>query len=204
MYEFLAVLVGYLLGSIPFAYIVTRIRKGVDIREVDIGNMGAGAVIRTVGVRDGVVVGIGDIAKGFVPVIFAQYLELELFWLFAAGFAAIIGHCYPLYLGFRGGQGAATLSGVFLGTEPKAMGLTFLVIGLSLLVNSRNRASRRIFLSIVVAAPFLPVLVYAIYQSLPMVLYSVVLIGYVGFRNWRRLKHPRTITERLLGEMDEK
>jgi len=204
MLEFVSILVGYLLGSIPFAYIVTKMAKGVDIRDVDIGNMGAGAVIRTVGVRAGMVVAVGDIGKGFVAVMVAQYLDVGLFWLFAAGFAAILGHCYPLYIGFRGGQGAATLSGVFLGTEPKAMGLTFLVIGLSLLINMRNRASRRIFLSIVIAAPFLPVLVYAIYESVPMVLYSIALIGYVAFRNWRRLKHPKTITERLLGETDEK
>jgi len=203
MYEFIAVLVGYLLGSVPFAYIVTHIRKGVDIRDVDIGNMGAGAVIRTVGVRDGIVVGFGDIAKGFVPVLVAQYLGVGLFWIFAAGFAAIIGHCYPLYLGFRGGQGAATLIGVFLGVVPKAMGLTLLVIGISLLLNMRNRASRRIFLSIAIAAPFLPVLVYAIYDSLPMVLYSLALIGYVVFRNLERLRHPRTITERLLGEHEQ-
>lgn len=203
MFEFVSILVGYLLGSIPFAYIVTRIRKGVDIRDVDIGNMGAGAVIRTVGVRAGIVVGMGDIGKGFVAVEVAQYLDVGLFWVFAAGFAAVIGHCFPLYLGFRGGQGAATLIGVFLGAEPKAMGLTLLVIGLALLVNMRNQASRRIFLSIVVGAPFLPVLVYAIYGSIPMVLYSLALVAYVAVRNVRRLKHPKTITKRLLGEMDE-
>ena len=203
MFEFVSILVGYLLGSIPFAYIVTRIRKGVDIRDVDIGNMGAGAVIRTVGVRAGIVVGMGDIGKGFVVVEVAQYLDVGLFWVFAAGFAAVIGHCFPLYLGFRGGQGAATLIGVFLGAEPKAMGLTLLVIGLALLVNMRNQASRRIFLSIVVGAPFLPVLVYAIYGSIPMVLYSLALVAYVAVRNVRRLKHPKTITKRLLGEMDE-
>ena len=83
------------------------------------------------------------------------------------------------------------------------MGLTLLVIGLALLVNMRNQASRRIFLSIVVGAPFLPVLVYAIYGSIPMVLYSLALVAYVAVRNVRRLKHPKTLTKRLLGEMDE-
>jgi len=195
-------LAGYLCGSIPFAYIVTRRSKGVDIRKVDIGNMGAGAVIRTVGVGPGILVGVGDIAKGFAPVMLAQYLDVSLFWVYATGFAAVIGHCYPLYIGFRGGQGVATLIGVFLGIVPKAMGLTLLVMGLVLLMNARNQASRRIFLAIAVSAPFLPALVYAIYQSIPMVLYSLALVGYVTVRNLRRLRHPRTITERLLGEKD--
>ena len=203
MLEFVSILAGYLLGSIPFAYLVTKALKGVDIRDVDIGNMGAGAVIRTAGVKAGALVAVGDIGKGFVPVMIAQYLDVGMFWMFSAGFAAVIGHCYPLYLGFRGGQGAATLIGVFLGTEPKAMGLTLLVVGISLLINMRNRASRRIFLSIVIAAPFLPVLVYAIYGSITMVIYSLALVGYVAVRNWQRLKHPKTITERLLGEIDK-
>jgi len=132
----------------------------------------------------------------------AQYLDVSLFWVYATGFAAVIGHCYPLYIGFRGGQGVATLIGVFLGIVPKAMGLTLLVMGLVLLMNARNQASRRIFLAIAVSAPFLPALVYAIYQSIPMVLYSLALVGYVTVRNLRRLRHPRTITERLLGEKD--
>jgi len=202
MYELISCLAGYLCGSIPFAYIVTRRSKGVDIRKVDIGNMGAGAVIRTVGVGPGILVGVGDIAKGFAPVMLAQYLDVSLFWVYATGFAAVIGHCYPLYIGFRGGQGVATLIGVFLGIVPKAMGLTLLVMGLVLLMNARNQASRRIFLAIAVSAPFLPALVYAIYQSIPMVLYSLALVGYVTVRNLRRLRHPRTITERLLGEKD--
>jgi len=202
MYELMSCLAGYLCGSIPFAYIVTRRSKGVDIRKVDIGNMGAGAVIRTVGVGPGILVGVGDIAKGFAPVMLAQYLDVSLFWVYATGFAAVIGHCYPLYIGFRGGQGVATLIGVFLGIVPKAMGLTLLVMGLVLLMNARNQASRRIFLAIAVSAPFLPALVYAIYQSIPMVLYSLALVGYVTVRNLRRLRHPRTITERLLGEKD--
>jgi len=118
MYELMSCLAGYLCGSIPFAYIVTRRSKGVDIRKVDIGNMGAGAVIRTVGVGPGILVGVGDIAKGFAPVMLAQYLDVGLFWVYATGFAAVIGHCYPLYIGFRGGQGVATLIGVFLGIVP--------------------------------------------------------------------------------------
>jgi len=203
MYELMSCLAGYLCGSIPFAYIVTRRSMGLDIREVDIGNMGAGAVIRTVGVGWGVFVGVGDIVKGFAPVMLAQYLDVGLFWVYATGFAAVIGHCYPLYIGFRGGHGVATLIGVFLGIVPKAMGLTLLVMGLVLLLHARNRASRRIFLAVAVSAPFLPALVYAIYQSIPMVLYSLALVGYVAVRNVRRLRHPRTITERLLGEMDD-
>ncbi len=197
-----ALLGGYLLGAIPFAYIVTRATKGVDIRTVDIGNSGAGSVIRYVGLRAGVLVAIGDIGKGAVAVGLAQVLGAGLFIAFLSGMAAVVGHIWPIYIGFRGGQGVATLVGVFFSLAWVATGLTLLVMGAGLLVN-RSKASRRLFFVVVVAAPVLPVLVYLTRGSTELLLYTIAGILFIVSRNWERLRHPRTITERLLGEFKD-
>lgn len=198
-----ALAIGYLLGAIPFAFIVTRAAKGVDIRTVDIGNSGAGAVIRYVGVKSGALVAVGDIGKGLVAVLVAQYLGASLLVSFVSGMAAVAGHIWPVYIGFRGGQGVATLIGVFLALAPKAAGLALAVMGIGLLVNSRNSASRRLFLVVAIAAPVMPALVYAIYGSLELLLYTVIGVLFIVVRNMGRLRHPLTITERELGEFDE-
>lgn len=197
-----ALLGGYLLGAIPFAYIVTRVTKGVDIRTVDIGNSGAGSVIRYVGLRAGVLVAIGDIGKGAVAVGLAQVLGAGLFIAFLSGMAAVVGHIWPVYIGFRGGQGVATLIGVFFSLAWVATGLTLLVMGAGLLVN-RSKASRRLFLVAAVAAPVLPALVFLTHGSVELVLYTIAGILFIVARNWERLRHPRTITERLLGEFKD-
>ncbi len=197
-----ALLSGYLLGAIPFAYIVTRITKGVDIRTVDIGNSGAGSVIRYVGLRAGVLVAIGDIGKGAVAVALAQVLGAGLFIAFLSGMAAVVGHIWPVYIGFRGGQGVATLIGVFFSLAWVATGLTLLVMGMGVLAN-RSKASRRLFLVVAVAAPVLPALVYLTQGSIELLLYTIAGILFIVTRNWERLRHPTTITERLLGEFND-
>ncbi|MBN1857536.1 MAG: glycerol-3-phosphate acyltransferase [Dehalococcoidia bacterium] len=202
MFESIAILLGYLLGSIPFAYLVTRARKQVDIRDVDIGNAGAGSVIRVVGLRDGIFVLICDIGKGVLSVALAQILGVGMAWVFAAGLASVVGHVYPVFINFRGGQGAATLIGVFLGIVPKAMGLALAVMGIVLLLNLRRGGSRRLFFVVACGAPFVPLFTYIVYDSVKLALYGMVLMGFVIYRNRGRLRHPRTITKRILGETD--
>ena len=116
--DILGVVIGYLLGSIPTAYIVSRWRKGVDIRKVGSRNMGGGNVIREIGVREGAFVGIADIAKGAGAVLVARALNVPEFWIYGAGFAALVGHNFPVFVGFRGGRGSATFLGVFLVLAP--------------------------------------------------------------------------------------
>lgn len=198
-----ALVSGYLLGAIPFAYLVTHAARGVDIRTVDIGNAGAGSVIRYVGIRAGTLVAAGDIGKGVAAVVLAEALGTGLLVVFLAGMAAVCGHIWPVYIGFRGGQGVATLIGVFLGVATWAAGLTLLVMGIGLLVHIRHGASRRLFLIVAAAAPVMPVLVYLIYGSTELLLYTSMAILFIVIRNRRRLRHPRTITERLLGEFEE-
>ncbi|MGD9143752.1 MAG: glycerol-3-phosphate acyltransferase [Dehalococcoidia bacterium] len=113
-----AIIIGYILGSIPFAYIIARMKKGVDIREVGGGNAGALNVYRQVGPLYGLGVLATDIGKGALAVLVAGWMDLSLSWVCVAGFASIVGHNWPLFLKFRGGKGAATVIGVLLGFMP--------------------------------------------------------------------------------------
>ncbi len=116
----IAIIVAYLLGSIPAAYIITRLRTGKDIRQMGGGNVGARNVFREVGLGAAIAVGIFDVAKGAGAVVIAEWLlgwphpfvfGLGLFVL-AAGLAAVAGHMWSIYLEFTGGNVLATFLGV--------------------------------------------------------------------------------------------
>src|SRR3972149_3338154 len=125
-----AVITGYLLGSIPFAYIITRLKLGIDIRERGSGNAGALAVWREAGPVYGNIGLAADVGKGVLTVYAARWLGIDIIWVCAAGFAAVIGHNWPVFLGFRGGKGAATIMGVLLALMPVqfAIGLGIAVL----------------------------------------------------------------------------
>ena len=117
MSPIVGVLIAYLAGSIPSAYIAGRV-KGVDLRKHGSGNLGATNVVRVLGARIGAVVFIADLLKGFLPVYFlptyTETLQPEL-WALVYGAAAILGHVKPIFLLWKGGgKGVATASGVFL------------------------------------------------------------------------------------------
>ncbi len=198
-----AVVAGYLLGSIPFAYMIARAKSGVDIRNVDIGNVGAGSVIRAVGLKEGLLTLAADVGKGWAAIVVAQMLGVGLYWVLAAGAMAIAGHVYPVYIGFRGGQGVATSMGVFLALAPLAMLLTAGIMGIVLLLNVRSGLSRRLFLVVACAAPFLPIFVYVVGRSAVLTVYATGVVAFIALRNLRQLRHPRSITARLLEETDE-
>lgn len=119
MEELLAVSLGYLAGSVPFAFLLAR-RRGVDLRCVGSGNVGAANVLRTSGVAQALATVGLDVAKGAVAVLVAQRLTSGPATPAAAGLASIIGHIYPIWLGFRGGKGVATAAGVFVVLTPAA------------------------------------------------------------------------------------
>lgn len=119
MRSVVAVLAGYLLGSIPFALLLTRSR-GVDLRATGSRNVGAANVLRTTGVMRAVVVMLLDAAKGAAAVLVARLLSDNLTVVMAAGLAAIAGHVYPAWIGFRGGKGVAASAGVFVMLAPVA------------------------------------------------------------------------------------
>jgi len=127
-----AIITGYLLGAIPFAYIIARTRNGIDIREKGSGNVGALAVWREVGPAFGIIALASDAGEGVLAVYVARWLGLDTIWICAAGFAAVAGHNWSVFLKFGGGKGAATIMGVLLALMPIqfaiGLGIAILVI----------------------------------------------------------------------------
>ncbi|MBI2955331.1 MAG: glycerol-3-phosphate acyltransferase [Chloroflexi bacterium] len=115
----MAILVAYLLGSIPTAYLITRQLKGVDIREVGDRNMGTTNVYYVVGAGAAAATAIGDIAKGAVAMLVARALGVSDTILILVALAAVSGHIWPVFLGFRGGAGFATTLGVLVVALPR-------------------------------------------------------------------------------------
>jgi len=186
-----ALLIGYLFGSIPSSYIAARFKKGIDIRSTDTGNVGAGSVFRVVGVRDGILVLLADMGKGAAAVFAAQALGVSQAWVLGAGVAAIVGHTFPLFINFRGGQGVATIIGIFLALTPRSMGVTLALIGIILLLN-RRVVLHRFFFAVACAAPALPLCIWLIESSATLTFYSLGIILVVMVRNRRRLRSPKT------------
>lgn len=106
--------VAYLLGSIPSALIMVRLAGMGDVRKVGSGNVGATNALRAAGWKIGLVVMALDIGKGVAAVLIMRALTPAPEWHAAAGLAAILGHCFPIWLGFSGGKGVATAGGIFL------------------------------------------------------------------------------------------
>jgi glycerol-3-phosphate acyltransferase PlsY len=128
------ILGAYFLGSVPFAFIVVYVKKGVDIRTIGSGNVGATNVGRALGRGWGIFVFTLDVLKGFAPVAVAQLIHgrglggqgLPLA-IILTGLAAIVGHNWSIFLGFKGGKGVATSSGVFLAIFPIGLALSLAI-----------------------------------------------------------------------------
>ena len=133
----LAVIIAYLIGSIPFGYLIVRAKGGGDVRETGSGGTGATNVSRRAGKAAGVLTLVLDALKGFLAVQVARLLlngvePTTASWILsAAAVAALLGHIFPVWLGFRGGKGVATGVGVFLALSPMAVvcaGVIFVVV----------------------------------------------------------------------------
>ncbi len=152
--ELLILAGAYALGSIPFAYIVVRTLTGQDVRETGSGNVGATNTMRAAGPVAALAVAVLDIAKGAVPVLIMRHFDPASVWLGAAAVAAVLGHCFPVWLRFRGGKGVATAAGAFLTLAPLA-GLTALGVWAVMLA-----VFRIVSLASVVAVASFPVWVH--------------------------------------------
>lgn len=116
IFNFLIVLLSYLIGSFPTGPLLARL-KGKDLRKAGSGNIGATNVYRVLGRGMAAVTLMGDTGKGLLPVLLAKSLDLDTLWISAVGLSAFLGHLYPVYLRFSGGKGVATAWGVFLGLD---------------------------------------------------------------------------------------
>jgi glycerol-3-phosphate acyltransferase PlsY len=151
-------LAGYLLGSIPFGILLTRLFGGGDIRAAGSGNIGATNVTRVAGPIPGVLTLFLDGAKGAAAIwLAAHFSNYNATWMTATGFAALVGHCFPIWLKFRGGKGVATAAGVFLALcWPAALG----AIAVFLLVVIFFRF---VSLGSIAAAASMPLLIYLLW-----------------------------------------
>ena len=117
-----AITLAYLVGSVPFAFLLSR-RRGIDLRHVGSGNVGATNVLRTSGVRTAMIAMSLDVVKGALAVVMAERFASGAGTPVAAGLASVFGHIYPVWLRFRGGKGVATAAGVFAVLTPVALGI---------------------------------------------------------------------------------
>ena len=150
MSEALAILAGYLIGSVDFAILVAR-RRGVDIHAEGSGNPGASNVSRVLGKRAGAVVMVGDLLKGVAAAGLGELIGGSELVGFLAGGAAVVGHCFPVWHRFRGGKGVATTVGVLLWTIPW-LGLALALLWAGVIAASRT-ASLGSLLLVVLAIP---------------------------------------------------
>ena len=125
MIYFLGVLISYFLGSIPMGLLLTRVLGKGDLRKVGSGNIGATNVMRVGGLRMAGLVWLLDMAKAIAAVFVGRYIGGDAFGAWC-GFAAIVGHCYPIWLKFKGGKGISSLFGVLLAVSP----MSFVVCGI--------------------------------------------------------------------------
>lgn len=182
----LYIILTYLCGSIPFAYIIAKVVGKIDIRTVGSGNPGATNVLRSVGKGAGIATFAADILKGFIPVHFAIiYDDFSYSVVIAVVIAAIAGHMFTIFLNFRGGKGVATGLGVFLALMPWPSIIAFGIFGLVFIF------SGYIALGSICSALSLPLTSYFLRYSVGHIILSsavAILIVYKHKMNIKRLK----------------
>lgn len=166
----------YLIGSIPFSYLIPKWIGKIDIRTMGSGNTGTTNVVRTLGMKVGVLAFIGDFLKGIIPAL------IGLLWLgelggIIGGSMAVIGHCYPVWLKFKGGKGVATSAGILIVLMPDICIL--LLIGQFIIIALTKYMS----LASLLSAVLLPILAFIFSKSDQMVLFSIGLALFVIFRH---------------------
>lgn len=189
----LSIIIGYLLGSVPTAYIVSRLRKGIDIRNIGSRNMGGANVMREIGALEGVLVGLIDVAKGAGAILIAQALDIPELWVFGAGFAALVGHNFPVFARLRGGRGAATIIGIFLVLAPEAMLITLVVVAIPFFT------TRKFGAALLIGFALLPLFIWLLEGSLALVRYALVIDAFMLIRNLSGIK--QIVTKGIVKDM---
>jgi len=212
----IAIIVGYLLGSFPSAYLAGRLRKRIDIREVGSKNMGAMNVYYEVGRVEAVLVTLADLGKGIGAILLVRWLSgnplISEFGLLTGltSTAAILGHIFPVFLKFRGGKGAATAIGILIFLMPWAVPFLFIVFAVALLITRNPTFSYSLLL---IVFPFVAGFIYVdrYGEPLALVFYSIGLGIFLGIQyiprikemhsktggDWRKVIRRRSLKERF-------
>ena len=189
--EALIIILAYLLGSIPTAYILGRLVKGIDIRKMGSGNVGTVNAFHSLGLRSALVIVMADIGKGMFAILVAQALGLALPVILLAGAAAVIGHNWPVFLHFQGGRGSATTLGVLLILIPSELLITLGAASIVLFI------TRKPLVAVVVLFAPLGPLCYLLGQPSLLSLYALALpllvaaTTFTRARRWERRQSPR-------------
>jgi glycerol-3-phosphate acyltransferase PlsY len=184
-----SILIGYLVGSLPIGYLVTQGTRGVDLRRVGSGNVGATNVYRTSGLGVAIAVMLADAGKGAAAVLLGGGGMPAV----AAGVAAVIGHIYPVWLGFRGGKGVATASGAFSVLSPLPAAIAAAAFALTVY------RSRFVSLGSIVATVVLPVMEWLTPGLRAVDIGATIVAGLILFRHRGNMARLRSRTERALG-----
>lgn len=185
---FPAILAGYLIGSLPIGFLVTQGTRGVDLRRVGSGNVGAANVYRTSGLVVAVAVMLADAGKGAAAALLGGGGASSV----AAGVAAVIGHVYPFWLGFRGGKGVATAGGAFTVLSPVPAAIAAAAFALTVY------RSRFVSLGSIVATALLPIVEWLTPGLRAVDIGATIVAALILFRHRGNMARLRSRTERAL------
>ena len=188
----------YLLGSIPFGYIVGKLFKKVDIRELGSGNIGATNVFRILGPSLASLVLLGDVGKGILSIYLVRFLNIDnLLILTIAGLAVICGHDWSLFLGFKGGKGIATTFGVVFGLNPTISILALIIWGVVVIT------TRYVSLSSIFAVISIFIFSILFKQPYEYIIFSAMIMILGIFKHKENIKRLKSKKERKIGEKIE-
>ncbi|MBL8173693.1 MAG: glycerol-3-phosphate 1-O-acyltransferase PlsY [Bryobacterales bacterium] len=193
MTPLIAIAAAYLIGGIPFGYLLVRMKTGRDVRALGSGNIGATNVWRSTGRAIGVATLLLDILKGFCAVWFAAWLTAhDVNWMSAAAIAVILGHAFPAMLGFQGGKAVASFVGAFLYLAPLPLLATTIFFIVTVAV------SRYISLGSVLGAALFPFAVYLIqHPPAPVLLASLAGGAFIIWRHKANIARLRAGNENV-------
>ncbi len=200
MTPLLLLLAAYLIGGIPFGYLLVRLKSGQDVRALGSGNIGATNVLRTSGPAIGVLTLLLDIAKGWFAVWLAGRLTHgDTTWMAAAGVAVVLGHAFPVFLKFKGGKAVASFVGVALAIAPAAL------LGVLILFILIVATTRYVSLGSILGAGLFPFGVWLIYHPAWPVLAACLFCGtFVIWRHSANIQRLRAGTENRFGSKGKK
>ena len=184
----LAILIAYLLGAIPFGYLLTRLSTGKDVRTEGSGNIGATNVLRAAGRGAGIATLVLDMVKGFAAVWIAGMLtDNSPGWMADAALAVMVGHAFPIFLGFKGGKTVATFTGAFLYLTPVPALAGIMVFVITVVI------TRYVSAGSVVAAATFPLGLWLIqHPTINELLAAVIAAAIVVYRHKENLRRMRT------------
>src|SRR5947209_16444387 len=215
MLPFALILSAYLIGSIPFSYLVVRLFAGADIRQHGSRNVGATNVARSFGKMPGVIALLLDVAKGYAAVEVARWLvarpewpigasasggalQSKEFWVALAALVAVIAHMFPVWLRFHGGKGVATATGAFLALDPIVVAAAIIVFILVLIT------ARFVSLASILSAASIPIFFHFLARDAPFwrVMLSIPIAIAVIVKHHSNIRRLVRGEERRMGELN--